>query len=85
MKYICPICGYDKLLEPPYDEYNNPSYEICPCCGFEYGFDDQDQNFDFIAYRENWLLSGAKWFLPQEKPDNWDLSAQLKNLTSYNK
>lgn len=43
MKYICPICGYDKLLEPPYDEYNNPSYEICPCCGFEYGFDDQDQ------------------------------------------
>lgn len=85
MKNLCPICGYDKLLEPPYDECNNPSYEICPCCGFEYGFDDQDRNFDFIAYREKWLLSGAKWFQCQEKPDDWDLNVQLKNLTGYDK
>lgn len=80
MKNICPVCGYDELLEPPYDEYNIPSYEICPCCGFEYGFDDQDLNFDFITYREKWLLSGAKWVQCQEKPDDWNLDTQLKNL-----
>ena len=40
-KYICPICGYDGLDEPAYDETNNfdPSFEICPNCNCEFGFD----------------------------------------------
>lgn len=28
--YICPICGYENLEEPPYDEIGEPSYKICP-------------------------------------------------------
>ena len=40
-KYICPICGYDGLDESAYDEEFNlePSFEICPNCNCEFGFD----------------------------------------------
>lgn len=28
-------------LDPPYgDHWGIPSYEVCPCCGFEFGNDD---------------------------------------------
>ena len=35
--YICPVCGYDGLEEPPYDETGLGNYDICPCCGYEFG------------------------------------------------
>jgi len=35
MKYICPICNYPDLDEEPYC-----SYEICPRCWFEPGYED---------------------------------------------
>ena len=75
-KYICPVCGYDRL-----EEYPDLSYEICPCCGVEYGFDDFDfENLTFDTVRNKWLSEGAKWFMKKEKPKNWDLEEQLKNL-----
>jgi hypothetical protein len=30
------------LYEPPYDERGLPSDEICPCCGFHFGYDDDE-------------------------------------------
>jgi len=39
-KYTCPVCGFNELQEPPYGPHQEPSYEICPRCGFESGFDD---------------------------------------------
>ncbi len=38
----CFVCNYNELLEPPYDGRGIPSDEICPCCGFHYGYDDDD-------------------------------------------
>lgn len=40
-KYICPVCGFDGLKEAPYGPDKEPSYEICPNCGVEFGFDDR--------------------------------------------
>ena len=40
--HMCPVCGYIGLNEQPYDDNGCPSYEICSCCGFEFGFDDID-------------------------------------------
>lgn len=80
MKYTCPICGYNKLNEPPYDEHNCASFEICPCCGFEFGYDDNDQGDTFEQYRGKWILNGAKWFNNNKKPKNWILEEQLKNI-----
>lgn len=80
--YTCPVCGYDKLYEPPYEEeYYTGSYEICPCCGCEYGYDDFDYDlYTFKTAREKWIQKGAKWFSPRNRPRNWVLEEQLKNI-----
>ena len=74
-KYICPVCGFDQLNEPPYDDKNNPSYEICSCCGFEFGVDE-----GFKGFRACWIEIGAKWFVPKLKPREWNVEKQLKNI-----
>ncbi|WP_028402360.1 hypothetical protein [Ectobacillus panaciterrae] len=80
MTYICPVCGYDGLEEPLYDEDGDPSYEICSCCGFEYGFDDLDQEYSFEQYRRKWIEQGASWFSDYLKPSKWSLKKQLENI-----
>ena len=62
---ICPVCNYDGLFDPPYDENGYGSYEICPCCGFQFGLDDYpDNNRDrFEKTKDEKDLSPAKrWF-----------------------
>jgi transcription elongation factor Elf1 len=80
MKYFCPVCGYPELNEIPYDDLGNPSYEICSCCGYEFGFDDNSKNINFDTYRKKWINEGAKWFIPEKKPLEWNLEEQLKNV-----
>jgi len=79
-KYICPICGYDELEKIPYYGGDCPSYEICECCGFEYGFDDGSEGHTFTTYRRKWILEGAEWFVSNSKSNNWDLEKQLANI-----
>lgn len=78
--YICPICGYDKLDESPYDETGEPSFEICPCCGIEFGCDLENFHISENEYRKKWLSKGGIWFDPCEQPEEWDLELQLKNI-----
>lgn len=40
MNNTCPICFYTALFDPPYDVNGYGSDEICPCCGFHFGYDD---------------------------------------------
>ncbi|WP_255292082.1 hypothetical protein [Bacillus cereus] len=80
VNFKCLVCGFDELLEPPYDEDEDPSYEICPCCGFQFGYDDLDQGYTFVKYREKWLDSGAKWFSSARKPNKWFLEKKFKNI-----
>ena len=76
-RFLCPVCGFDGLVEPPFDVDGTPSHEICPCCGVEFGFDDRD---DFAEFRQNWIEQGAPWFTPKIKPKGWDLQKQLAKL-----
>ena len=32
------------------------------------------------AFREKWLSNGANWKYPGEKPLNWSLEDQMKNI-----
>ena len=79
-KNLCSVCGFDGLKEKSIDR-NNPSYEICPCCGFEFGFDDQLKKENYQSYREKWIKNGAEWFIKIQKPKNWDLKKQLSNIS----
>lgn len=80
MKNVCPVCGYSKLAEPPYDSNNIASSEICPSCGFEFGYDDFDLGETFESYRKKWVEKGANWFDNSKKPINWKLQDQLDNI-----
>lgn len=68
MKYICPVCNYDELFEPPYDESGTGSDEICPCCGFQFGYDDfPNKEAEIMLWREKWIKGGRKWFSNSRK------------------
>ena len=66
---------------PPYDlSLGLPSYEVCDCCGFEFGNDDEPgtaKGISFEDYRQDWLSEGAPWFSPSKRPPDWSLEAQL--------
>jgi len=78
--FICPVCGFDGLSEPPYNADGNGSYEICPSCGFEFGYDDHSEGVSHDEFRASWLAAGAEWFDPDQRPDGWDLRAQLARI-----
>jgi hypothetical protein len=74
---ICPICGYN--FEIVGSSVKN--YEICPCCLFQYGIDDNAFD-EFIIWREKWISQGM-FFGNQNNKDNWrleDVLHQLENL-----
>lgn len=66
----CPVCLYANL---PYLPTN---YNICPCCGTEFGNDDAFETHEELRWR--WIDSGAQWHshvvLP---PAGWDVVSQL--------
>jgi len=68
MRYRCPVCKYNALPYPPAD------YHICPCCGTEFGNDDED--FSHEQLREMWVTSGAHWFFGNPPP-GWNWFIQL--------
>ncbi len=69
-------------VAPPYAvHFGDPSYDVCDCCGFEYGFDDDPgigRRMSFEEYREAWIAEGVRWFDESKRPDGWSLDAQLK-------
>lgn len=70
----CPVCGWKSLKGTPYESVNElrQSFEICDCCGCEYGHDDNE-----ASYRE-WVSNGCKWFNEKAKPKAWVLENQLQ-------
>ena len=75
----CPVCGYGKLNEPAYDGFDCPSFDICPSCGTEFGYDDASKSHTKL--RNAWIGSGMKWSSQAEKaPADWDPKKQLLNV-----
>lgn len=76
-RFNCPVCGYDKLDEPAYDQHGCASFEICPSCGTEFGYDDSSKEHDRL--REEWKRQGMKWWSDSARPPaDWDPGAQLR-------
>jgi len=78
MKYTCPVCGWPELDEPPRGKDGVASFEICPCCGFEFGFDDDDQGRSFAQARAQWIAGGMQWWSgSRPAPHGWNATQQL--------
>ena len=79
---ICPVCGYPDLSQPPYDDHGDPSYEICACCGFEFGYDDAVRDYSFERYRDEWIANGFE-YRRKPAPKSWSerrMRQQLENV-----
>lgn len=82
MPHTCPVCAYPDLTEPPRSKSGGGSYEICPCCGFQFGVDDDDRGLTHAAARERWVRAGATWSSSTPPPKGWSAKAQLDALSS---
>jgi len=58
----CPVCGYGPGLGFDSPEDLRHSFEICRCCGCEYGYDDN------VAHYERWVAQGLSLVLLQRSP-----------------
>jgi hypothetical protein len=78
MRHTCLICGWPELQAPPRNKEGVASFEICPCCGFEFGFDDDDQGVTYEQARRRWFAHGMTWWSKSRPaPNGWNPSLQL--------
>ena len=75
--HVCLVCGYPKLTKP-YGDFFRPSYEICPCCGYQYGYDDYV--WSPVNWRTTWIGDGMRWWSHDGPPDDWNPQQQLERL-----
>ncbi|MDR3450744.1 MAG: hypothetical protein P4M15_13545 [Alphaproteobacteria bacterium] len=80
-KYICPVCGYPGLSEPAYNDYGNPSFDICVSFWYQFGKTDDDEHFTHEQWRQKWIAEGAPWRGKSKKaPSDWNPMEQLRNI-----
>lgn len=69
--YLCPVCGYDRLDEPPM------GFSICSCCGTEFELDDDE--LSHYELRKQWIDAGYHWWSPVVNPPiGWNPIGQLR-------
>jgi len=74
--FICPVCGYDRLREPPKD------HAICPCCGKQFSYDDARLSHDVLHGK--WMDSGCPWRSKRvPMPENWNPAEQVARLVAF--
>ena len=76
--FTCPVCGFPGLSEPAYDEHGCASFDICPSCGTEFGYDNATRSAEEL--RKRWIETGAPWgSKTTPPPPGWDGTKQLAN------
>ncbi len=75
----CRVCGLKQKDAPWGSDGRTPNFEYCPCCGVEFGYGDATIQAAKL-WREQWIRHGAGWAIATERPNNWDLQAQLDNV-----
>ena len=74
----CRICGFHYYDFFPWgDDGKTPTYDLCLCCGAEFGFDDETQN-SIKKYRTQWIKSGKTFVYQESCPIMWNPDEQLK-------
>ena len=61
MGFVCPVCGYPNLEEEPWSPSGVSSFEICPQCKIEFGYDDatgghvEQRGEIYAKWRQKWM------------------------------
>lgn len=75
----CRVCGYEYDSPPWGSDGMTPIFEICPCCGVEYGYEDATLT-GIKKYRHQWINDGCKWNDPDQRPSDWSYETQIINV-----
>jgi len=76
----CRVCGLDQEEQIWGEDGKCPTYNICACCGVEFGYGDETPD-NCRAIRKHWIeVDCMKWFTPQEKPDDWSWELQKSQI-----
>ncbi|ENU31605.1 hypothetical protein F991_00372 [Acinetobacter sp. CIP-A165] len=75
----CRVCGFIQCEEPWGEDGSTPNFMICACCGTEFGYEDCTKE-SVKVQRDKWLDAGGRWWELKNKPNNWDMNEQLKNI-----
>ncbi|MDE0547415.1 hypothetical protein [Microbacterium sp. C7(2022)] len=76
----CRVCGYEPADAPWGADGTEPSWEICPCCGVEFGYEDASAA-GVRKYRERWVAAGAPWSDPTTPLDDLELNERLARIS----
>ncbi|MFH1533849.1 MAG: hypothetical protein ABID64_02865 [Nitrospirota bacterium] len=77
----CPVCGYFDSTGEVFGPNGEYAYqENCPSCGTQFGYNDC--LISHRVLRKRWAKDGFIWDSRslEDKPKNWNPTAQLKNL-----
>lgn len=77
--FACRVCGLIQAEAPWGDDGQSPTFEICDCCGTEFGYEDATVAAAIRA-RALWLEKGAPWSDPKAMPNGWNLETQLAQI-----
>ncbi len=69
---FCRICGLYIEDKPWGEDGLFPTYEVCPCCGVEFGYEDCTVE-SVLDYRERCITNGTKWSNLNQNPVDWIL------------
>lgn len=83
-QHMCGVCGRCHEDLPWGDDGNTPTFNICECCGVEFGYEDATPQ-GIERLREAWINNGAPWLNLSKRPHGWNLSAQLGQIVQSNK
>ena len=76
----CKVCGYEYNSYYPWGlDGMTPTYDICICCGIEFGYEDCSEKSVLIA-RKKWENSGFPWSSHTQPPLNWNPLKQLQSV-----
>ncbi len=83
-RYSCPVCGFDGLSKPAYDENGFGFMEVCPLCGFQFNVSDERHGWSFEDWRERWVSNAMPWSSTTVKsPPRWSPKNQLGRLQPH--
>jgi hypothetical protein len=67
--------------EEPRHADGGASDEICPSCGFQFGYDDDARGISFEEWRRDWIKRGMPWSSQGIKPPaDWNPAVQLRSI-----
>jgi len=80
----CYICGYDFSSDPEFLNVSPPYFD-CPCCVFEYGIEEFENNV-FLRKRDKWMREGLTFSYELARLNmDWTLDSVIRQLGNLKK